>query len=188
MKTKKLINAKPVKRKNEHLSKLSIVKTQSNFTVYAVTNTGGFIPLRVGDLNQVIDEAEHCAAHLGLPVEHELNQLFELRIEVYKRVGNQWLWIGRELKKYADADEAYLNLRKWPYTIQSLELQSEAANVKRVCTCSHNCTRQWMTILHRLRFAGRLPNDRRPGECPRCFSHFVQPLEGGEFCLNCGHE
>lgn len=188
MKAIKLTNAKPAKRKSEYLSKLSIIKTQKSFSVFAVTNTGGFVPLRIGTLQQVIDEAEHCAAHFGLPIEHELNQPVKLVIQVYKSVNDRWLWTGQNLKEFRDADQAYLHLRKLGATVDGLALQVEAANVKRAYTCSHDCNRQWLTILHRLQFAGDLPGYRQPGECQRCFSHFVQSLEGGEFCLNCGHE
>ncbi len=188
MKAKKLINAKPAKRKSEYLTKLSIAKQQEHFTVYAVAASGAFFPLRVGTLQQVINETEHCAAHFGIPVEHDLNQQVDLIIQVYQKVADRWLWTGQELKSFSDADEAYLHLRKLEYVIDHLELQVEAANVKRAYTCSHNCNRPWLTILHRLRFAGELPEGSHIGECPRCFSYFVQPLEGGEFCLNCGYE
>lgn len=188
MKAIKLINVKPSKRKSEYLHKLSITKQLNKYTVFAITNAETFVPLRVGTLQQVIHDAEHCAAHFGLPIEHELNVPVDLIVQVHKKVAEAWLWTGQERKTYSDADQAYLDLRKKSPDIVGLEVYTEAANVKRVYTCSHNCNRPWMTILHRLQFAGELPEGSQAGECPRCFSHFVQSLEGGEFCLNCGHE
>lgn len=189
MQTKKLINSKPAKRKSECLSNLSIVETQKHFSVFAVTNKGGFVPLRMGDLAQVIDEAEHCAAYFDLPIQHELNQPVRLIVQVYKQVGALWPWAGQEVRVYGDADEAYLNLRKLGGTVEHSHLTVQTSEkVKHVFTCSQDCTRQWNTLLHRLRFNGGLPDGRHPGECPRCFSRFVKSLEGGELCLNCGYE
>lgn len=188
MNTKKHINSKPSKRKSECLSKLSIVKAVDSFSVFAETNSGGFVPLRVGTLQEVIAEAEHCAAYFGLPVEHELNQPVKLTLHVYKRVGTHWLWAGQRCLSYRDADEAYMYMRTLTAEVQGFYLTTEADNVKFSYTCSHNCSRQWRTILHRLQFNGQLPPGKTEGECNRCFSLFVNSLEGGDVCLNCGYE
>lgn len=189
MQTKKLINAKPALRKSAHLTKLSIVNAKTSATAFAFSRHGSFIPMMVGTLQQVISDVEHCAAYYGLPVEHELNTPLTVISNTYQKVNGGWLWVRQTPLVYPDANAAYLAMRSVPGTIAELVITHESGNVKRTYTCSQHCMDHWEVVLHRLSHRGALPE--RPvkdGECPRCFSLFVKVMEGGDICLNCGHE
>ena len=187
MKTKKLLNSKTLKRKRGNLHKLTISKQGKLYTVFATTHNGINLPIKTGTLQAVISEAEQTSAHYALPVEHHLNKPVTVVAQVFKKVSDSWLWAGREVLTYPDAEAAYLSLRAVIHEVDSLEIEVQSGNVKRRFSCSQDCTNQWETILHRLK-GGEIPSNTSKDECARCFSQFVKNLEGGgTFCLNCGY-
>lgn len=193
MQTQNIIDLKAGKHKSGYIKKLSITQSHKHFTVYAVAFKGTFIPLKTGTLQQVIEDAEFQSAHLGVPIEHDLNERVEINVNTYKSVGGVWAWIGCSTISYRDLNEAYLQLRKIAGVCGKLELTTESASVRKVFRCSRLCnTLKWEIILYRLKRQGEIPEHWNvpTGHCVCCFSKFVKLREEGtvQLCLNCGHE
>jgi hypothetical protein len=192
MQSQNPINLKPLKRKSSHLLNISIVKRGNNYIAFATILKGGSLPLRVGTLSQVIEEAEHCSAYWGLPVDHSLTPQITLMAATYWLIDQQWVWVRRQRVSFIDAHQAYLQLRKNNVKVSQLEAVTESDTVRQVYTCSQHCTVEWGVVLYRLNHEGQVPETHTVGAgvCPRCFSHFVKSQEGGkmEMCLNCGYE